>query len=270
MITTIKRIIYKLGVYLLGLFNHYPTLQTDKEKILSLIKKLYPIDSGIELIRFGPQSDGGYLLPDDLSGIKACFSPGVGNVSGFEHDCVKRGMKVFMADNTSDATSDEFQNFHFIKKHIGIINSEHFMTFESWVNTSLEDINTDLLLQMDIEGSEYQVIINMSEKLLSRFRIIIIEFHYLNNLWCEPIYQFMSSAFEKILETHFCVHIHPNNYVDVNYKNGIEIPYVMEFTFLRKDRIKSQKYANKFPHHLDYDNSQNQKVILPKCWYYSD
>lgn len=50
------------------------------------------------LIRLGPMSYEGYLIPDDLEGIEACFSPSVGFNSIFEKDCADRGMKVFLAD----------------------------------------------------------------------------------------------------------------------------------------------------------------------------
>ncbi|MCU0317661.1 MAG: hypothetical protein MUC92_13840 [Fimbriimonadaceae bacterium] len=56
---------------------------TSKEDILSLIAKLRPIRGQHELIRLGPDEDGGYLVPDDLEGIVACFSPGVNTVSRF-------------------------------------------------------------------------------------------------------------------------------------------------------------------------------------------
>lgn len=38
-----------------------------------------------DLIRLGPNGDGGYLVPDDLTGIEACFSPGVCATSEFEN-----------------------------------------------------------------------------------------------------------------------------------------------------------------------------------------
>ena len=37
---------------------------------------LSPCSNGHSLIRVGAARDGGYLVPDDLEGIVACFSPG--------------------------------------------------------------------------------------------------------------------------------------------------------------------------------------------------
>jgi hypothetical protein len=73
---------------------------TNKSEIFGLISKLHPLKSNARLIRVGPNGDGGYLVPDDLVNIEACFSPGVDAVSQFEYDCYNRGMKIFMADNS--------------------------------------------------------------------------------------------------------------------------------------------------------------------------
>lgn len=74
------------------------TPATNKELLQKFIRTLKPYNSDKALIRFGPDTDGGYLIPDDIEGIEACFSPGVSKVSGFELECANRGMKVFLAD----------------------------------------------------------------------------------------------------------------------------------------------------------------------------
>ncbi|KOS31968.1 hypothetical protein AM498_07730 [Helicobacter pylori] len=61
-------------------------VETTKEKIESFIKSLHPIKTEHELVRLGAKYDGGYLVPNDFKGIKALFSPGVGNESAFEED----------------------------------------------------------------------------------------------------------------------------------------------------------------------------------------
>lgn len=38
------------------------------------------------MIRIGEVHDSSYIIPDDLEGITACFSPGVGPSSSFELD----------------------------------------------------------------------------------------------------------------------------------------------------------------------------------------
>lgn len=74
------------------------TKSTNPDVLMGLIRSLAPVIPPQGLIRLGPASDGGYLVPDDLAGIRACFSPGVSKVSDFEFDCANRGMQVFLAD----------------------------------------------------------------------------------------------------------------------------------------------------------------------------
>jgi hypothetical protein len=58
--------------------------------VIETLSALWPVDTGHKLIRVGGELDGGYLVPDDLDGIVACFSPGVGGSASFEADLRKR------------------------------------------------------------------------------------------------------------------------------------------------------------------------------------
>ena len=244
--------------------------RTQEKKVLELIKKLQPYNVGKDLIRLGAKRDGGYLVPDDLVEIEACFSPGVSTVSEFEKDCFKRGMKIFLADKSVDKPKIGLNknNYHFLKKYIGCYNNDDFITLDSWINSSNIKKNKDLMLQMDIEGAEYTSLLNISDDLLNLFRIIIIEFHDLHKFWNKGFYDIASVCFDKILLNHTCVHIHPNNFEPIDSNNGIEIPMAAEFTFIRNDRFSTKSYQKSFPHNLDNDNSNERKsILLPKIWY---
>jgi hypothetical protein len=265
----LRKFFGKIAFELLAKINKHPVQITPKVEVLNLIKQLYPINPGIELIRLGSDSDGGYLLPNDLEGIAACYSPGVGPKSDFETDLANLGIEVFMADKSVKSPNSNHNKFHFIHKFVGSFTSEDYITMDEWFDTSIEKCDSDLILQMDIEKFEYETIMNMSDKLLNRFRIIIIEFHYLNYIWDNNFFQMLiGRVFEKILKNHTCVHIHPNN-TDVIYDMyGIKIPITMEFTFLRNDRIKQICYRNDFPHPLDRKNVDFlDDLILPEVWY---
>lgn len=246
----------------------YPTPLTSPQALVALIRKLHPVSCDAGLIRLGPPADGGYLVPDDLSGITACFSPGVSTVSGFEQDCASLGMRVFLADNSVDGPAVAHESFTFTKKHVGATSSERFMTLDEWVDASAVQPGSDLMLQIDIEGFEYEAFLGMSPRLAARFRIIVAEFHDLHLLWSEPFFRVVSSTFEKLLQSHACVHVHPNNCCGSQKRHGIEIPRVMEFTFLRRDRLTGfSGLRHSFPHPLDRDNTPNPTLPLPRCWY---
>lgn len=255
-------------IKILASVNAFPTGLTDRVDILSLLKKLFPLQcTDLKLIRLGPEGDGGYLIPDDLNGISACFSPGVSYISGFETDCAELGMKVFMADKSVTRPAGDHPLFHFTKKFVGVTSNDDFMTLDDWVASAPIQRHDELLLQIDIEGYEYEVFLAASDSLMQRQRIIVAEFHQLDQLWNRPFFNLASRAFDKILQTHACVHIHPNNCCGSLRKSGIEIPRVMEFTFLRRDRIKSYSNQSKFPNPLDGDNTSNQSLLLPRGWY---
>jgi len=263
----VKDFLLSHAIDILALTHAYPTGLTHKDKLRSLLRKLSPILPGKKLIRLGPEGDGGYLVPDDLAGIEACFSPGVNVTSGFDKDCANLGMKVFLADNSVDGPPESHSLFHFTKKYVGVTTSDNFMTLDDWVASSLPGSQADLMLQLDIEGYEYETFLSISDGLMRRFRIIVAEFHALDQLWNRPCFWLTSRTFEKILQTHTCVHIHPNNYCSPLNKFGVQIPPLAEFTFVRNDRLCSPSYASVFPHSLDRDNTDKPHFPLPECWY---
>lgn len=65
------------------------TTDLSGEAVLNALRLLSPWHAGHEMIRLGEDRDGGYLVPDDLDGIRACFSPGVDLASHFERDCIR-------------------------------------------------------------------------------------------------------------------------------------------------------------------------------------
>lgn len=249
--------------------NGVVSKKTTKTKLVNLISSLAPIAiDKVPLVRMGSEYDGGYLIPDDMDGIEACFSPGVGNLIDFELDCHNRGMNVFLADNTIDGNNLPLDKFHYTSKNIASFTNSTLMTIDDWIKDSGVSKSSDLLLQMDIEGSEYAALANMSDALLKRFRIIALEFHGLHNLWNQDYFVIASEVFTKLLETHHCVHIHPNNCDTYVEKEGVKIPITAEFTFIRKDRVHAFQKVTVMPHPLDRDNAPEAPHLeLPSIWY---
>jgi hypothetical protein len=253
-----------------GELPFFPTKVTDTSKIAALFRRLHPVACDKELIRLGPPGDGGYLVPNDLDGITACFSPGVSNVAGFEKDCAALGMHVFMADASVSGPPENNARFQFSKKYVGAVTRGEFIDFSEWVNQSISDSGADLLLQIDIEGYEYETFLSAPSSLIKRFRIIIVEFHYIDHLFSDPLFSIYSTAFEKLLLTHTCVHIHPNNVTGTINVKGMNIPQMAEFTFLRNDRVSNPRFVNSFPHALDRQNVDGPSVPLPQFCYRSE
>lgn len=263
----IRHFLKQTAISVSSLGNLFPAVATAPDEVAALVRRLHPSRPATGLIRVGPAGDGGYLLPDDLDGIQACFSPGVGNLTGFEEDCARLGMQVFMADGSIDPPPIAHPSMRFERKFIGAITDGDFVTLDDWVRAAIGDDRSDLLLQMDIEGYEYETLLSVPATLLSRFRVVAAEFHDLDQLWNRGFFRLASRAFDKLLRTHACVHIHPNNCVPPIRRRGLTIPPVMEFTFLRRDRTFAGALATEFPHPLDVENTPNPPCVLPACWY---
>lgn len=239
----------------------------NNEQIDQFFNMIKPVSTVFGLKRIGGDGDGGYLLPDDLDGIVACFSPGVALSSSFELEIAEMGIPCHMADYSVDGPAQHHKLFTFDKKFLGGRDFGNFVRLDSWMD-SYKYGNGDFLLQMDIEGSEYDVILSTPIEILEKFRIIIIEFHYLESLITFAGGKLISLAFSKLLEKFEIVHIHPNNCRDPIYYKSYIIPPIMEFTFMRKDRVKVSKEGFMATNSLDRTCDPSRKdFILPNCWY---
>jgi hypothetical protein len=243
--------------------------RTKSSEIVELIKSLQPLDCGRELIRIGGDADGGYLVPDDLDGIEYCFSPGVSNVADFEDHLATLNIRSFLADYSVDGPPPTRHKFTFDKQFLGSYDDAVFLTLNSWKQKYLPGYQGQLLLQMDIEGAEYQVILSTASEVLDTFRIMVIEFHYLDRLFDPFVYSMVFKAcFQKLLQHFYVAHIHPNNCCGSVKVDGLEIPRVAEFTFYNKRRVSKTKPRRNFPHVLDRDNFVTSRpLLLPELWY---
>ena len=263
-----KKIFYFLNNIFLNKFKYNLFPNVDHSRIKNLINSIKIYNLGYELIRLGPEGDGGYLIPNVLSEIDTCFSPGVGNINGFENDIMKRNIKVYMADKTVEKPILSNKNYEFIKKNLGSYVDEETITLDKWINNT--KINKGILIQMDIEGSEYEVINNLTEENLKKIKVMIVEFHHFDQVITKIGYKVIENVLKKILKHFDVAHIHPNNCCGVHYLGNIDVPSVLEVTFLRKDLVKKITSIDKLPHKLDRKHKLKfQDINLSKIWYQS-
>lgn len=247
-----------------ALFNRRNVTKEDLAKFFAMIN---PVATNFPLVRIGGNGDGGYLVPDDLQGIKACFSPGVSTIADFEEELVKRQIPCYLTDYSVKTAPIQHQLIDFQKKFLGTKENNVFTTMQTWVAQKAPN-QSEFILQMDIEGAEYDVFNTMDETLLQKFRIIAVEFHSLDRLTRSKDYLKIFKVFEKLQKYFEVVHIHPNNYCKVINFQGFDFPLALEITFLRKDRVTSKTPIEKFPHPLDIANTTDRPdVVLSRHWY---
>lgn len=244
-----------------------------------ILFSLVPKPNPFQLIRIGGGFDGAYLIPDDLTGIEACFSPGVDNFKKFEDElAIKYGIKSHMCDYSSDVNSfrtpllKNWQTFR--KKWLDIPGTVNGITLEEWVNSESPDPDKDLMLQMDIEGAEYRTLTSTGHETIARFRIIALELHGLNAIGSkDETYIQINRLFKKLEQTHTCIHAHPNNCEGehIDQETGMNIPDVLEITLLRNDRFNkpcTRMIQPQLPHPLDipFNVLQNNPLHLNLKW----
>jgi len=261
-----KREQLKLFLISKGLFYFFNSKLSDLKQTISLVS---PQSVDVPLIRLGGDGGGGYLLPNDLEGITACFSPGVDFTALFEKDlATKYAIKSYLADYSVTESPEENPYIHFEKKFLGTDNNQKFMRLQDWFKRHTTSTpNGDYLLQMDIEGAEFDVILDTPQQVLKQFRTIIIEFHGMEKMFHSGHLKKIRSVFEKLTQDHLVVHTHPNNCRPVFCKDGVEIPKVFEITLYRKDRSTVNATPLTFPHELDRTNvAHKPDFALPKTW----
>jgi len=251
----IKRILGFFGIYLSKYLS-----DSDMDIFFKHVRSSY---RKTPLIRIG-KDDGGYLLPRLLiQDIDVCFSPGVGDSWDFEsHLASTFGIKSHMIDASVPPPNFNSHLLNFESFFLSNYNDYNHTTIDSWVAKCMEnDPDKRLLLQMDIEGAEYEVLSDSSIDTLCLFDIIVIEFHQFNVLFTRDSGMLYRSVFYKILSEFWIVHIHPNNACAPININHTLIPPLIEVTFVRRDLLSLDEGEIDIPHPLDRDNVPNNKSI---------
>jgi len=254
-----------------------------------LPKFLKPIRINLNsLVRLGMNYDGGYVISKKtLEYTKTIITFGLNDDWSFEKDFLKfnKQIKVNAYDHTitnyfwfKRFFKDCFHLMIFkklrLKKILNIFKYLDYLLFFSKHkhykqkignkknSVSLNSIfqkphkNFSVFLKIDIEGSEYEILSQIS-KFEKKINSIIIEFHNINkkrNL--EKIKNFiLKSKFFKL------IHIHGNNFSPLDRNSD---PTCVELTFVNKNIISvSNKYSNfNYPlNKLDYPNNKRVKDI---------
>jgi FkbM family methyltransferase len=244
-------------------------------ELMQVFEILKPKATKTPLIRIGGDHDGAYLVPDDLDGIEACFSPGANRVKYFEDFLTDRyGIKSYMADFSCDV--DEFKTplregmQTFLKKWLDVTPGEDNISLKDWIRDN--DVSGDLLLQMDIEGAEYRNVLATPDDTLARFRVVVLEVHGLRAMLDGPSLRgAIAPFFDKLARNFTTVHAHPNNCCGDFVVPGtdVRIPHVLELTLVRNDRFSPASAGPpSLPHPLDVSRNIPRKppLFLNEAW----
>jgi hypothetical protein len=234
--------------------------------LLSYLQIKTPV--GQDLLRIGPASDGGYVLANNFEEISAVISLGVGKNVDIEMYFANLGKDILLFDGTITNLPKNHNKFNFFNSNVyGIATSSREKDSEILVNdlfsyylkNLLKDLagipsNLEVLFFIDIEGSEYDLLINLSQANLEVCQQITVEFH--------DIFKEITSSNPKIFEclaklheTHELISAHGNNYGASVQIDGADYPDVLETTWMRKDASKFVNGVNNFNPSLNKPNN---------------
>ena len=239
---------------------------TPADLLRSTLDMLRPKSGVTSLRRVGGQGDGGYLIPDDLEGIRLLLSPGVAESWTFEDE-------LFSSDGIPAVLCDRLDvepdcQFPIDKLWLGPYSTHEQLSLNDWVDRHAPDDGSDLMLQMDIEGAEYLTLLACPAEVLSRFRIIVLELHTLHRISDRVLHDLViQPTLAKMDDIFVPVHIHANNADKVDHRSGVDIPVTMEVTYHRRDRFRPSGKPVLLPHELDAPNVLGKPEIrLSDFW----
>ncbi len=236
------------------------------DEVTAFLRSICLTSTGHSLCRIGSDQDGGYLLADDFDGIVACYSPGVSDEIEFDLALAERGIAVHMADASVDSPTDMRSNMTFLPKFLGAQTEGEFISLEDWIAQS-DTGSGDLLLEIDIEGAEYNVLAAVSTDTLTRFRQMVIELHDFDRIYERAHFDMVSALFAR-LQTHFdIIHLHHNNSLPLVASPSGQLSTVFEATLLRRDRQIVDTALPQLPHLLDRPNvAKHPDEVLPEFY----
>ena len=241
--------------------------------IIELKSLIRPYETDLPKRRIGEDEDGGYIISELPVKYEAVYSYGSNDQTTFEREIYRLyGTESYVYDHTIDGLTDKPDHIHFIKEGLrsdgftwsvnGVpLPKEPTDTIENHIKKNGHENYKNMLLQMDVEGSEWEALYNTPSHVLKQFAQIVVELHHRIHPHC------MREVYKKLNEHFVCTHIHGNNHdccpwMDINF------PKVIEATFVRKDLVKEQKEdMGEFPvEGLDLPNWKGMPDIKLDWW----
>jgi hypothetical protein len=244
----------------LGEIRSSPESQSEVLSVLRLLKPTKAVDR--VKIRVGTKNDGGYILLDDLHGISRALSFGIGGNDDWDVAMAKAGIPVEQFDHTIALapSTHPFLNFH--RKMISSEAGPQSATLPHLVAEYSRLAAPDLILKIDIEGSEWDVFDHAEEAVVAKFAQVVGEFHQLSHLASPTFRGRARRVFEKIGRHFSPIHIHGTNSGAIANVCNIAIPDALEITFASRARYSFVESDETFPTPLDAPSDPKRPDIV--------
>lgn len=232
---------------------HLPDAKTG-HRARTVLGLLRPMDVLCgRLVRRGRDNDGGYIMLDrgDSDGI--AYSLGISDDVSWDLDMALLGYTVFQYDHSIPGPPVANPKFRFARTGIAAEPSADgtFQTLDALIASNGHTARSDMILKMDIEGSEWHVLPALSAGRRRLFSQILLEMHGFVHLDDDAHYDKVVSALHTLNADHQCVHVHANNYGWIGMLGGVMLPDTLEVTYVRRSEYSFGPCFRSFPTDLD-------------------
>lgn len=210
--------------------------------------------------------DGGYVLPDDLDGISAMLSLGVGSEVSFDMHFANMGIPIYQYDPTVDGPPEQHKLFTFNRTAWAKTDSQESRSLASMIDIHGIATTNDAILKFDVEGAEWECFESMDSTLLKHFRIIVCELHGMQRLGNQDLLQQTWRMFSTLTHSHTVVHLHANNCCGISLVEGVPVPAVLELTLIRNDRSYFSDCHDPIPGPLDFPSMDDRPDLVLKAF----
>lgn len=240
---------------------------SDTRRLLELLTPRKTVSLRME--RWGPNADGGYVVPAELmhSGT-LLLTGGIADDLRFEADVAQRvpGICFVMFDHTIAALPGHTPNnatWH--RLGLAAQDSNGFVSLDSAAALAKLTSTDSLILKLDIEGAEWDVLESVSDSLLDRVAVLIIEFHDFSRR--EEWHRYRQ-ILERLHTRLRPVHVHGNNHSTIRtiHRYDVQIPEVLEVTFVPRKFALLETWDHDAPTTLDFPNQPGVKDYSFNYW----
>ena len=196
-------------------------------------------------------------------------SLGVGPDVSWDICIAERGLRVLQFDHALSRSPQDNPRFIFHKSRVvGREEAPDDITLARILERADLAGDNELIVKIDIEGSEWDVLAHSTKETLGRMRQIAIEFHGLHE-FIKPDWRSRAIAVLKnLMATHACIHLHGNNWAPFLVIGGIPFPSVFEATFARRDNYALSPSTAVFPMEIDKPNNPKVPDLYLGRWTY--
>lgn len=225
---------------------------------------------GKKKILVGDYGDGGYILLNDFKDIKIAYSLGISNIISFDKALADKGIDVYMYDHTINNLP--FNNTKFHWKKIGVTSeskkTENMKSLKELIIENNHWKENNMILKIDIEHSEWDILNDISEDILNKFKYILLELHLVDL----KKYGLYYNSLKKLIKNHQIFHIHCCNCGGLFIIGDNPICNVIEISLIIRKGNKFKKNNSSYPIKgfdfktcPDRESLDKESIILNYC-----